>query len=73
MISCCRGKCAHPTSVVGSILTWIDHETDSAIEDEHRDVPDSEYPMDQTCKPLDYLLCRIPSVKWKSSPHLPFQ
>jgi len=61
----------HPTSIVGSSLTWIHHEIESIIGNEH--VPDPEYPTDQTYRSLDSLLFRRPSAEWKSSPHLLFQ
>jgi len=64
-------KYAHPTSIAGSNVTWIDDELESAIGNEH--VPDGEYPTGQTCRSLDSLLCRKLSTLWLSFPHLLFQ
>ena len=71
MISCRGEKYGDPTSIVGSSLTWKDHEVESIIGNEH--VPDGDHPPEQICRSLDSLLCRTLSAKLKSSQNLLFQ
>ena len=62
----------HPTSIVGSSLTWMDYDgIECTVGNE--EIPDHEYPTDQTCRSLDSLLYRRLSARSKFSRHLLFQ
>ena len=67
IITFCRQKYAHPTSIVGSRINWIDREIERATENEH--IPVRAYPTGQTCRHLDSLLYRRLSAKSQFSRH----